>query len=165
MKTKNNDLWQRFFSSLADKLLRFRWLGIIAVVLLTVFFAFQMRNLKFDNSNEVWFVEGDRSLDLLDKFRDVFGNDDFVVLLFESENFFKPENIRRIKRLAEALEAEVPYLKDMTWLGNVEYIEGIKDGIKIHELLETVPDDPEKMAEVREKALSEPTYIKQPYFA
>ena len=159
MKFKNNDLWQRFFLSLADKLLRFRWLGIFAVVLLTVFFAFQMQGLKFDNSNEVWFVEGDRSLDLIDKFRDVFGNDDFVVLLFESRNFFEPENIRRIKRLAEALETEVPYLKDMTWLGNVEYIEGIKDGIKIHELLETIPENPEEIAEVRKKALSEPTYV------
>jgi len=159
MKTKNNDLWQRFFSSLADKLLRFRWLGIIAVVLLTVFFSYQMQGLKFDNSNEIWFVEGDRSLDLIDKFRDIFGNDDFVVLLFESENFFEPENIRRIGRLAEAMEAEVPYLRDMTWLGNVEYIEGIEDGVKIHELLETVPDDREEMAEVREKALSEPTYL------
>jgi predicted RND superfamily exporter protein len=47
----------------------------------------------------------------------------------------------------------------MTWLGNVEYIEGIEDGIKIHELLETVPQDPEEMAEVRKKALSEPTYV------
>jgi len=159
MKIKNNDLWQRFFSSLADKLLRFRWLGIIAVILLTVFFAYQMQGLKFDNSNEIWFVEGDRSLDLIDKFRDVFGNDDFVVLLFESRDFFEPENIRVIGRLAEALEAEVPYLKDMTWLGNVEYIEGIEDGIKIHELLETVPQDPEKMAGVRKKALSEPTYV------
>jgi hydrophobe/amphiphile efflux-3 (HAE3) family protein len=159
MKTKNNDLWQRFFSSLADKLLRFRWLGIFTVVLLTVFFAYQMQGLKFDNSNEVWFVEGDRSLDLLDKFREVFGNDDFVILLFESKNFFEPENIRRIKRLAEALEAEVPYLKEMTWLGNVEYIEGIEDGVKIHELLETVPEDPEEMAEIRKKALNEPTYV------
>ena len=140
-------------------MLRFRWLGIIAVVLLTVFFAFQMQGLKFDNSNEVWFVEGDRSLDLIDKFRDVFGNDDFVILLFESRDFFEPENILVIRRLAEALEAEIPYLKDMTWLGNVEYIEGIEDGVKIHELLETVPEDPEEMAEVRKKALSEPTYV------
>jgi hypothetical protein len=29
-----------------------------------------------------------------------------VVLLFESENFFEPENIRRIGRLAEVLGAE-----------------------------------------------------------
>ena len=47
----------------------------------------------------------------------------------------------------------------MTWIGNVEYIEGAQDGVKIYELLETVPEDPEGMAEVRKKALSEPTYV------
>ena len=159
MKIKNNDLWQRFFSSLANKLLKFRWLGIIAVVLLTLFLAFQMQGLKFDNSNEAWFVEGDPTVELLDKFRDIFGNDDFVILLFEFDNFFKPENIRVLGRLAKALEAEVPYLKDIIWLGNVEYIEGVRDGINIYELLETIPESPEEMVRVRKKALSESTYV------
>ena len=159
MKTKNNDLWQRFFSSLAEKLLRFRWLGIIAVVLLTVFFAYQMRGLKFDNSNEVWFVEDDPTLELLDKFRDVFGNEDFVVLFFESENFFEPENIRVLGTLSKALEAEVPYLKDITWLGNVEYIESTREGISIYELLETIPKTSKEMAQVQKKALNEDSYI------
>ncbi|MDL1959766.1 MAG: MMPL family transporter [Deltaproteobacteria bacterium] len=148
-----------FFARLAEGILRWRWVLLLLVFIITIFAFHEIRNLKFDDSNEIWFVEGDRSLDLLDKFRDVFGNDDFVVLLFESRDFFEPENIRRIGRLAEALEAGVPYLKDMTWLGNVEYIEGVEDGVKIHELLETVPQDPEEMAEVREKALSEPTYV------
>jgi predicted RND superfamily exporter protein len=47
----------------------------------------------------------------------------------------------------------------MTWLGNVEYIEGIEDSVEIHELLETMPDDPEEMAVVLKKAISEPTYV------
>ena len=40
------------------------------------------------------FVENDPSVKLLDKFRDIFGNEDFVVLLFESEDFFEAGNIR-----------------------------------------------------------------------
>ena len=140
-------------------MLRFRWLGILAVVLLTVFFAFQMQGLRFDNSNEAWFVKDDPAIELLDKFQDIFGNDDFVILLFESDDFFMPENIRVLGRLADALADEVPYLKDMTWLGNVEYIEGVEEGITIYELLESIPETPEKMADVRKKALSEPTYL------
>lgn len=69
---------------------------------------------------QVWFIESDQTLELLDKFRDVFGNDDFVVLLVESDNFFEPENTRALGRLAKVLETEVAYLKDITWLGNVE---------------------------------------------
>ena len=104
-------------------------------------------------------MEGDPTVELLDKFRDVFGNDDFVILLFESENFFEPDNIRLLKSLADALEAEVPYLKDITWLGNVEYIESTPDGISIYELLESIPKTPEEMAEVRKKSLNESSYI------
>jgi len=148
-----------FFPQLAEWMLRFKWVLLVFLTALTVFAFTQMQNLRFDNSNEVWFVEGDRSLELLDKFRNVFGNDDFVVLLFEFDNFFEAENIRLLDRLADTLEQEVPYLKDMTWLGNVEYIEGTEDSITIYDLLETIPEDPEEMAKVREKALNDPTYI------
>jgi hypothetical protein len=148
-----------FFAGLAKNILRFRWLLLLLVAGLTIFAFSEVRNLRFDNSNEVWFVEGDPTVELLDKFRDIFGNDDFVILLFESDTFFDSENIRLLGNLAKALEAEVPYLKDMIWLGNVEYIEGVQDGINIYELLETIPETPEEMVRVREKALSESTYL------
>ena len=75
------------FTRLAETMLSFKWLLLVLVAGLTIFAFSHMQNLRFDNSNEVWFVEGDPTVKLLDKFRDVFGNDDFVILLFESENF------------------------------------------------------------------------------
>ena len=147
------------FTRLAETMLSFKWLLLVLVAGLTIFAFSHMQNLRFDNSNEVWFVEGDPTVKLLDKFRDVFGNDDFVILLFESENFFEPDNIRLLKSLADALEDEVPYLKDITWLGNVEYIESTPDGISVYELLESIPETPDKMAEIRKKALNESSYI------
>ena len=147
------------FAGLAKNILCFRWLLLLLVAGLTIFAFSEMRNLRFDNSNEVWFVEGDPTVELIDKFRDIFGNDDFVILLFESDTFFDSENIRLLGNLAKALEAEVPYLKDMIWLGNVEYIEGVRDGINIYELLETIPETPEEMALIRAKALDESTYL------
>lgn len=159
MSELNNGAWGRFFSSTAEQMIRFRWLVIPTAVLLTVFFLFQMKGLKFDNSNDVWFMESDRSVKLLDKFHDTFGNDEFVYLLLDTDDFFQPEIIRLIGRLAEALEAEVPHVRDMAWLGNVEYIEGTETGLKIYGLLETVSETTDKMAEVREKALNETAYI------
>jgi uncharacterized protein len=147
------------FSRLAEIVFKIRWLLIFLVTGLTIFAFSQMQNLRFDNSNEVWFVKGDQSLELLDKFRNVFGNDDFVVLLFEFENFFELANIKLMGNLANALEDEVPYLKDMTWLGNVESIEGTETGITISEFLEIIPETADTMVEMRNKALREPTYL------
>ena len=113
------------FVRLVKTILSFKWLLLILVAALTIFAFYEMRSIKMDNSSEAWFVEGDRTVELLDEFRDIFGNDDFVILLFEFDNFFKPENIRVLGRLAKALEAEVPHLKDITCLGNVVYIEYI----------------------------------------
>ncbi|MCP4119327.1 MAG: RND family transporter [Desulfobacteraceae bacterium] len=147
------------FTRLGDFMLDRKWFLVVLVAAITVFAVGGMGALRFDNSNEVWFVEDDPNVKLLDKFRDIFGNEDFVVLLFESKDFFEPENIRLLSRLARDLETQVPHIKEMTWLGNVEYIEGTKEGIAIYGLLDTIPGSGEEMNRVREKALNEASYI------
>lgn len=143
----------RIFARLGEIMFGRRWLWMVLLVCITIVAVFGMRMLRFDNSNEVWFVENDSIVKLLDKFRTIFGNEDFVVLLFESEDFFEVENIRLLGRLAGALEGEVPCLWEMTWLGNVEYIEGTEEGISIYGLLDSIPESREGMDRVRKKAL------------
>jgi hydrophobe/amphiphile efflux-3 (HAE3) family protein len=154
-----------------------------------------------DNSNESFFLEGDPTKLLFDKFRDTFGNEDFVYVLIEPQkrasspsrcksgttglaseskdgilphgrrfpaacygelqtrDFFEPDTIRLIKKLAEDLEAHVPYVKDMKFLGNVEYVEGVEGGIEISDLIEEIPETPEEIKLVRERAMNEPLYL------
>lgn len=156
---ENKSRSMRFFESFADLVLRFRWLAILLVILLTGFFFMKMQGLKFDGSFELWFVEGDPAMDRLNKFKDTFGNDHFVYILIETDDFFQPETIRRIGKLAVELEEKVPYLKDMTWLGNAEYIESTQEGVEIVRLFEEIPDNSEKMVRHKNKALSEPDFV------
>lgn len=124
-----------FFARLAGGILRFRWLLLLLVFLLTIFAFYEMRTLRMDNSNESFFLEGDPTKLLLDKFRDTFGNEDFVYVLIETDDFFRADTIRLIKKLAEDLEEHVPYVKDMKFLSNVEYVES---GIEISDLIEEI---------------------------
>lgn len=89
-----------FFARLAEAILRFKWLLLLLVFLLTIFAFYEMRTLKMDNSNEAFFLEGDPTKLLLDKFRDTFGNEDFVYVLIETDDFFRADTIRLIKKLA-----------------------------------------------------------------
>lgn len=148
-----------FFARLAEAILRFRWLLLLLVFLLTIFAFYEMRTLRMDNSNEAFFLEGDPTKLLLDKFRDTFGNDDFVYVLIETDDFFRANTIRLIKKLAEDLEEHIPYVKDMKFLGNVEYIEGVEGGIEISDLIEDIPETPGKMKLVKERAMNEPLYL------
>ena len=148
-----------FFASLAEGILRFRWLLLLLVFILTIFAFSEMRNLRMDNSNEAFFLEGDPTKLLLDKFRDTFGNDDFIYVLVETDDFFRAETIRLIKTLAQDLETHVPYIKDMKFLGNIEYVEGVEGGIEISELIEEIPETPEEMKLIKERAMNEPLYV------
>ena len=148
-----------FFARLVEGILRFRWLLLFLVFLLTIFAFYEMRTLRMDNSNEAFFLEGDPTKLLLDKFRDTFGNEDFVYVLIETTDFFEPDTIRLIKKLAEDLEAHVPYVKDMKFLGNVEYVEGVERGIEISDLIEEIPETPEEMKLARKRAMNEPLYL------
>ena len=148
-----------FFARLAEGILRWRWLLLLLVFLLTIFAFYEMRSLRMDNSNESFFLEGDPTKFLLDKFRDTFGNDDFVYVLVETDDFFRADTIRLIKTLAHDLEAHVLYVKDMKFLGNVEYVEGVEGGIRTSDLIEEIPETPEEMKLARERAMNEPLYL------
>ncbi len=148
-----------FFARLAEGILRFRWLLLLLVFLLTIFAFYEMRTLRMDNSNEAFFLEGDPTKLLLDKFRDTFGNEDFVYVLIETRDFFESDTIRLIKKLAEDLEEHVSYVKDMKFLGNIEYVEGMEGGIEISDLIEEIPETLGEMELVKERAMNEPLYL------
>ena len=148
-----------FFARLAEGILRFRWLLLLLVFLMTIFAFYEMKTIRMDNSNEAFFVEGDLTLATYHRFHDTFGNDEFVYILFETEDFFKPETVKLIAALATDLEENVPYVKDVKSLCNVEYIEGVEGGIEIYDLMEEFPETREQMEIIRKKALAEPLYL------
>ena len=148
-----------FFARLAEGILRFRWLLLLLVFLLTIFAFYEMRTIRMDNSNEAFFVEGDQTLATYHRFHDTFGNDEFVYILFETGDFFQPEIVKLISALATDLEKNVPYVKDVKFIGNVEYIEGVEGGIEIYDLMEEFPKTLQQMEIIRKKALAEPLYL------
>ncbi len=140
-------------------LLRWRLVVLGAVLLGSVLAFFAMSGLYMDNSNEAFFMEGDPTIELLNRFRETFGNEDFICVTVATEDFFEPETIRLVKRLAEDLEANLPYIERMTWIGNVEHVTGTADGINISELMAEVPESAEEIDRLRRRALGDPEYV------
>ncbi len=149
------------FARLNDHILNRRWWYLTGVVLITVFFLFQMRTLRFDNSSEIWFVEGHRALEAKAYFDEAFGNYQFVYLLFtEEKTAFTPDNFRRMGELADALEENVPYVKRVLWLGNAERILGVgEQDVEITGFFETPPKNIEEIKKKLEEATQEPGFL------
>jgi hydrophobe/amphiphile efflux-3 (HAE3) family protein len=128
------------------------------VLALTAMAVWQLPRLELDTSNEIWFVEGHPALDALREFERLFRNDDFVYVVLGTEDVFQPPPVEILTRLAADLEATVPYVLDVTWLGNAEFVEGHEDSVDVYDFLEDVPLTSEGLAGVRAKALAEPVY-------
>ncbi|PIE64158.1 MAG: hypothetical protein CSA26_09515 [Desulfobacterales bacterium] len=151
----------RFFGSVNDHMLKKRWWYLTAVALITVFFLLQMGTLRFDNSSDIWFVEGHRALEAKARFDEAFGNYQFVYLLFIREKTaFTPENFRRMIQLADALEENVPYAKRVLWLGNAERIRGAgEQEVRIAPFFETPPETTKEIEQKLDEALLEPSFV------
>ena len=123
------------------------------------YFASQAR---FDNSFEAYFDTDDPAYVAYNQFREDFGSDEISYILYEAPGLphgpFNLEVMRKIASLTEMLE-EVPFVKEVTSLANVEYVEGVPDGLEIHDLLENFSGGQQELLEIREKVLAKPLYV------
>ena len=143
---------------LTELLVRFRWLCLGVVALVTLAAASQLPRLEIDNSNEAFFVEGDATQQRLDAFRETFGNDDFVFILVDVEDAFAPATLARLAEFSERFELEVPHLADLTWIGNAEWIEGVPGGIVIDDLVPDIALPAGDLDALGDKAANDPLY-------
>ncbi len=157
----NTSRFSKWMETFAQQALRFKWISLIFLILMTFFFMNQAKGLKFDGAFESWFVKGDPVMARLDKFKTNFGNTHFVYILMETQDFFQSRILKTTDRLARELEHGVPFLRDVTWVGNAEYMEQTPNGIRILELLDTIPEDQTQLSILKEKALADPDFVNQ----
>jgi predicted RND superfamily exporter protein len=140
-----------------------RWIVLSICLLLLGASAVFAARVRFDNSFEAFFDQNDLLYVSYLQFREDFGSDEISYILYEApEHPHGPwdlEVMRKIKMLTEALEDETPFVKEVTSLTNVEFLEGVHGGIEIHGLLEELPESQEALLEVRRQALNKPMYV------
>ena len=140
-----------------------RWTVLAACALVLAACLALAVQARFDNSFEAYFDTADEAYSAYNRYRDDFGSDEVAYILYEAPDRvhgpFDIDVMRRIAALTEALEEEVPFVKEVTSLTNVEYVEGVPGGLEIHDLLEEFPESQEALLAIREKVLAKPLYV------
>ncbi|KMY65909.1 hypothetical protein AAU61_19990 [Desulfocarbo indianensis] len=151
------------YAKITGHIINRRWWWMGAVLLFTAFLAMQMPQLVFDNSPDNWFVEGHETLQARDRFHGAFGNDKFVFLMFTKEKTpFTPESFAGLAELAERFENEVPFTREVTWLGNVERIRGVgrnSQEVLIEPFMAETPKTQQAVDGLLREALEEPAFV------
>ena len=128
---------------------------LLLVAVLTFGSLFLMRDLRFDNSDESFFTDDDPAVVAIERFRELFGNEDFVyVAVRNGGDIFDRDTLRLLDSLALALEKDVPHIREVKWLGSSEYIRAHGDEVIVGPGLEEIPDDPEAIRAFKKEALA-----------
>lgn len=157
--SSDNERWATLFERFAEKTIRFRWPVLLFLILVTGFFLYQWKFLEMETSAESFFLKGDRTFQAYEEFKETFGSDEFVYILFETDDFFQKETAKLVKELSIDLENNVPFVEKVKSIPTIEYVEGRGDEIIVYELMEDFPETPEEMESVRRKVMKRPALI------
>jgi predicted RND superfamily exporter protein len=140
-----------------------RWIVFAASLAVLAFFLYFASTTRSDSSFENYFDQDDTAYSAYKQYREDFGSDETSYILYEAPEYahgpWDLEVMHKIQRLTAALEEEVPFVKEVTSLTNVEFMEPVEGGIEVFELLEDFPEDQEALLEIRRKVLAKPLYV------
>jgi len=102
------------FESLASKLLKLRWLYLSLYILAIIACMYGSSLVKIDTSNENSFLASDSINIQTDHFEEIFGNDQYVIVLLENKNLFSYESLSLLRELHNELNDSVVFVERVT---------------------------------------------------
>lgn len=105
-----------------DLLIKFRWVIVVLIPLITIILSYQLKYAQFDGSYRIWFGKDSQTLKQYDAFKNTFGNDDSIIIVFRDENgIFNKKALHVIERLTQKLW-QTKYIARVDSLTNYQYV-------------------------------------------
>lgn len=158
MKTHDINQWAASFGM--NMLIKYKWIFLILVLMAAIGGYFGAQRVVMDSSNESFLPEGDVVVEQNDRFKEIFGNEEFVFIYIEAEEVFDYDVLTYIRDLGNDIEENLPFVREVTSLTNADFTEAHDDTMFVEELIgDEIPDDLATLDKIKQKALSKETYI------
>ncbi|MFT4563310.1 MAG: putative RND superfamily exporter protein [Gammaproteobacteria bacterium] len=135
-------------------------LASLAITGAGLYFAAQTRT---DSGLSTFFNDEDPTFTYYLDYQREFNSDEIIYLLYRAPGIeygpFDLEVMNTIARLTAAIEYEVPFVRKVTSLANVEFVKATDDLIVIHDLVFDAPYTQADLVELQKIALSKPLYL------
>jgi predicted RND superfamily exporter protein len=130
---------ETWFSQFCAWIYQRKYVAITGSLLMVMFLASQLVNLKFDTRDESFFHDDDPILIAYNEFRDRFGKDDLFIIALKPRHGLNQAFFLTLSQLHHELEASVPYLDDINSLVNGRIVRGDGDTLVVEDLLKEPP--------------------------
>ena len=119
----------------AESIVKFKWLIILAVAGLTVFFSYQANNLHINADIISSLPDDDPAARLYKEIGTQFGGNDMGMIVLETDDVFKAEVIQHVKQITDSLKYTYG-ISTVTSLTNILDIKSSEWGIEIGKLVD-----------------------------
>ena len=150
-----------FFKKMAAFQLKYRWLCLALLAAVTVAGLIGIKSFKVGSSDEEDLISVRELTKQNDaRFKELFGSNDSIVLLFESDDVFKPETLQAIKDIGAELLEKVPYSDSITSITDTDITVGTDEGIEItNPFRDGIPSDPATLQAAKDFILSRKSIV------
>jgi predicted RND superfamily exporter protein len=146
------------FASWGHFVVRWRWPAIAATGLVTLALGSLIPQLEVDNSEEAFLHGDDPERVRYDRFRNQFDRDDRILVIVHPPEIFDFDFLDGLRVFHRDIEANVPYVEEVTSLLNARNTRGEGDQLIVEDLLERWPQGEADLQALRARVLGNPLY-------
>ncbi len=138
-------------TKISNKIVSFKWVIIIATLLITAIFASQLSKLTINADIIKSLPDNDKHALLLKHISKSFGGNNMGVIILETDNIYNSDVIRHTRQLTDSIE-KIDGIASVSSITNIINIKGSEYGIEIGQLVDEydIPDTPEAFESLRQ---------------
>ncbi len=121
--------------NITKKIIQFRWLIILGVILGTAFFAFQTTKLTIDADVLSSLPDDDKHALMLKKIGQNFGGNRMGIVILETDNIYQTSVIEHIRAITDTV-GKIEGISSVSSISNIINIKGSEFGIEIGRLVD-----------------------------
>ncbi|MBW1794403.1 MAG: MMPL family transporter [Deltaproteobacteria bacterium] len=133
------------------------WLSLLLSVMIALPLMVFVPKVQTVENVDYFTPEDDPDVVFYEKFKQVFGNDEFFIIAFKEKSIFAREVLTLIKEITSRLE-KLDEVRDVLSLGNVDDIIGEDDFFMVQKFLERIPQNSKEIEDLRASAVNNPLY-------
>ncbi len=144
---------------LAKSIIKYRVIIVILTLGLTVWFGYQIKNLKLDSDIIHSLPDDDSTAMMYKNIGSKFGGNSMGMVILKTDNIFKTPVLEDIKRITDSLSV-MPGISTVTSLTNIIEIKGNDSGIETGLLLDEydLPKTPAQLDSLKDRVMAKEMY-------
>ena len=146
--------------SLSRFIIRYRWVWLALIVLVTAALANATKYLVVNNDYDMWLPANDKVSELYRLVDRQFASTAvlFTVLDFSEKGVFQPDSLALVQRMTDALEG-IDELFNVSSLTNIVDIRKTDFGVEVGDLIPEIPGSSEELDALKQYVLSKEMYV------